>query len=720
MANLCFIDTETRSPLSVTDVGAGRYSRFCDVIVVTYALDDGPVKVWAVEDFNTRLSWHSAPAELRKHKGKFVAFNSAFDRQVINRGISDVQFLVERFYDAAVQGAAANLPRTLDNAAKACGHVGKNEDGKALIKMFCDTARAETPQSHPVEWAAFLDYAKVDIDALRAVWNGTLPLPEWQWEEFWAAEKINDRGLPIDRVFAEQAARVAELYAERTNERVSEITGGELYSVKQYQAQPIWCWDKLRHLPSVRDIMVKRYDEDAEGGELTPTQFGLDRNRIIRMLAELARIDEAEGLTDEEFSVMQLLEEREFGASATPGKYAKAIEMSYAEDGWDYLPGQYVFNGAQQTGRYSSRGVQVHNLARQTVKTEDEAIAEITDAPAHALDEWLRLFEAKHGKAGMVLSRLVRPLVAAPSGSEIVWGDWSNIEARKLPWLAGPDSRSATAKLEVFRQADLDPKKNPDTYCLAAAGIEGIPIQELWAAHLAKEEWAKNARQKGKIAELSLGFGGGVGALLNMAAAYRMSFPEDEAKGIVEGWRAANPWAKLFWDALWSAFTAAVDNPGTPYPVGRVIYMGVEGYLGKVTVLCILPDGRALCYRNVKQELRNRELPDGTVIQQLQYTFANAFGRKGLWYGILAENITQAAAASMLRTTLVDLENGDHDVLQPVGHTHDETIGLAFDTRVDEAKEFLHRTMTKERSWAAGCPIAAEISSHWYYTKSID
>jgi DNA polymerase len=720
MADLCFIDDETRSPLDVTAVGAGRYSRECKVIIVTYALDDGPIKEWSVKSFDEELDWKKAPAELRKHKGKFVAFNSAFDRQTMVRGIRNCPLEVEDFFDAAVQGAAANLPRTLDAAAKVCGHVGKNEDGKALIKMFCDTARTETPDSHPVEWAAFLDYAKVDIDALRAVWKSTLPLPEWQWQEFWAAEKINDRGLPFDRVFAEQAARVAELYASRTNERVSEITNGELYSVRQYQAQPIWCWDKLRHLPSVRDVMVKRYDEEAEGGELIPSQFGLDRNRIVRMLAELKRIDEEEGLTDEEYAVQQLLEEREFGASATPGKYAKAAEMSYAEDGWDYLPGQYVFNGAQQTGRYSSRGVQVHNLSRETIKTEDEAIAEIIDAPAQHLDDWLREFEVKHGKAGMVLSRLVRPMVAAPSGSEVVWGDWSNIEARKLPWLAGPDSRSAVAKLEVFRKADLDPKKNPDTYCLAASGIDRVPIDELWAAHLAKEEWAKKARQKGKIAELSLGFGGGVGALLNMAAAYRMSFPEDEAKAIVEGWRAANPWAKLFWDALWSAFTAAAENPGTPYPVGRVVYLGVEGYLGKVTVLCFLPDGRALCYRNVKHELRNREWPDGRVTQELQVTFANAFGRKGLWYGILAENITQAAAASMLRTTLVDLEEGDHDVFQPVGHTHDETIGIAFDDRIDEAKEFLHRTMTKERGWAAGCPVAAEISSHWYYTKSVD
>jgi DNA polymerase bacteriophage-type len=381
MAELCFIDTETRSYLNVTEVGAGRYSRECKVIIVTYALDNGPISVWAVKSFDEELDWNDAPADLREHKGRFVAFNSAFDRQVMARGMKNVPMEVEDFFDAAVQGAAANLPRTLDGASKACGHVGKNVDGKARIKMFCDSERTETPESHPAEWADFIDYAEVDIDALRAVWYTTLPLPEWQWQEFWAAEKINDRGLPFDRQFAEQAARVAELYASRTNERVVEITNGELYSVRQYQAQPIWCWDKLRHLPSVRDIMVKRYDEEAEGGELIPTQFGLDRNRIIRMLAELARIDAEEGLTDEEYAVHQLLEEREFGASATPGKYGKAVEMSYHEDGWDYLPGQYVFNGAQQTGRFSSRGTQVHNLSRETIKTEDEAIAEITDAP---------------------------------------------------------------------------------------------------------------------------------------------------------------------------------------------------------------------------------------------------------------------------------------------------------------------------------------------------
>ena len=720
MTDLCFIDDETRSYLDVTEVSTGRYARNCDVIIVTYAINDGPVQTWAVEDFKTRLSWHSAPADLREFKGRFVAFNSAFDRQTMRRGISDCPLEVEDFVDAAVQGAASNLPRTLDAAAKACGHEGKQDDGKALIKMFCDASRTETPQSHPEEWARFLSYAARDIEALRAVWNATLELPEWQWQEFWTAEKINDRGLPLDAGFARQAARVAEVYAERTNERVKEITNGELYSVKQYQAQPIWCWDRLRFLPAVRDVMVKRYDEDAEGGELVPTKFGLDRNRIVRMIAALEKVNDEDGLTDEEFAVKELLEEREFGASATPAKFGKAVEMSYDEDGWSWLPSQYVFNGAQQTGRFSSKGVQVHNLARDVIKTEDQAIAEIIDAPAGDLDGWLREFEVKHGKAGMVLSRLVRPMVTAPEGSEVVWGDWSNIEARKLPWLAGPDSRSAVKKLEVFAATDRDPANVPDIYCRAAAVIDKLDLDDLWARYRDEDPIAKKARQKGKIAELALGFGGGNGALLNMAAAYRMSFPEDEATIIVKGWREANPWATLFWEALWSAFTAAVENPGTPYPVGRVVYMGIEGYLGKVTVLCFLPDGRSLCYRNVKQELRNRELPDGTVIQQLQFTFAGAFGRKGLWYGILAENITQAAAASMLRTTLVDLEDGDHDVFQPCGHTHDETIGLAFTDRVDEAKEFLHRTMTKQRDWAEGCPIAAEINSHWYYTKSVD
>lgn len=720
MTDICFIDDETRSALNIQDTSAGRYARNCKVIVITYAIDDDAPDYWAVESFEETLDWRRRPEKLQKHKGKFVAFNSAFDRQTMQHGMLNCGLAVPDFYDAAVQAAAANLPRSLDAASKAVGHVGKNTDGKALIKMFCDTARTETPQSHPKEWADFLDYALVDIDAMRAVWKSTLELPDWQWREFWAAEAINDRGLPIDIDFARQAARVAEEYASRTNERVSEITNGELYSVRQYTAQPIWCWDRLRHLPSVRDVMVKRYDEEAEGGELIPAQLGLDRNRIIRMIAELGRIDEAEGLTDEEFAVQQLLEEREFGASSTPAKYGKAVDMAYHEDGWDYLPSQYVFAGAQQTGRYSSRGVQVHNLSRETIETESEAIAQIVDAPPGALDEWLRTFEARHGKAGKVLSRLVRPVIAAPSGSTLVWGDWSNIEARKLPWLAGPDSRSAMAKLEIFRNVDLDPANNPDVYCLAASGIEQVPLADLWARYLDKDPGAKAARQKGKIAELSLGFGGGNGALLNMAAAYRMSFTEEEATTIVAGWRAANPWARSFWDALWAAFTAAYENPGTPYPVGRVVYLGVADYLGKVSVLCILPDGRPLCYRNVKMELRNRELPDGKVIQQLQYTFANAFGRKGLWYGILAENITQAAAASMLRTTLVDLEDGDHDIFQPVGHTHDEAIGMAFDNRIDDAKEFLHRTMTKHRDWAAGCPVAAEISEHWYYTKSVD
>jgi DNA polymerase len=300
-----------------------------------------------------------------------------------------------------------------------------------------------------------------------------------------------------------------------------------------------------------------------------------------------------------------------------------------------------------------------------------------------------------------------------------VWGDLANIEARVLPWLAGPASRSAQRVLEVFYRADADPKANPDVYCLAAAGIDQVDIDTLWQAHLAKEDWAKSARQKGKIAVLSLGFGGGSGALLNMAANYGMSFAEEEASAIVKGWRQSNPWAGAFWDKVWDAFGAAFASPGVPQLAGRLTYIGVP-YLGEVSVLCILPDGRALCYRDVKHGLRERTWPDGRTSVEPQYTFSGAYGRKGLWYGTLVENATQATAASILRAALADLEDADPRLGLTRGHTHDEIVRTAPERLAGEARAHLREVMAAKRPWAEGLPVEADTHSHWYYTKALD
>lgn len=337
----------------------------------------------------------------------------------------------------------------------------------------------------------------------------------------------------------------------------------------------------------------------------------------------------------------------------------------------------------------------------------------------------LELFETRFGSAGRALSRLIRPVIAAPEGSTLVWGDWSAIEARVLPWLAG--TRGAERVLDIFRAADADPSV-PDIYMHEAANVLGMDAQEMWASYRAKDPAAKNWRQQGKVPVLSLGFGGAVGALQNMAVAYGISLSEAEACVVVDKWRENNRWARGFWDALWSAFLQAMENPGVAVPVGRVAYMFDKDYLDG-TMFCFLPDGRPLTYPKLRWRKREREDREGNVVERTELTYKRGYDVRSLWYGVLAENITQAVAGSLLRHCLTRLSPTDvaEDTWLSapacvIGHTHDEIILETDDApgSVQQASEELEHAMSDGPAWADGLPLVAEVSENWYYTKTVD
>lgn len=382
----CYFDTETRAleGLSnpawgdVTQAGAVRYSLSSKVNVFRYAIGDGPIQRWDLEDFDDMLDWRHCPDDLAEFMERalngeawFAAWNSFFDRNVVNRGMrgfADSETMELRMViDIMAQAVASNLPAKLEGASKAIGRKGKVDEGKSLMQIFA-VAGGGTPQSHPEEWERYRVYADVDVEELRAVAQTTRPLSRGEWEEFWTSEAINDRGLPVDRPFAERAAALASVYTARVNERVKLHTDGACWSVNQHVALANWVADQLDHLPEAADILVKKYEEDEEGDGLVVASLSLARDRVEKLIPYLERLDSEQGLTDEEFAVLQLLEERLYGASATPRKFAKLLPMLTPDD---RLHGQYTFNGAQQTGRFSSRGVQVHNLTRAFVGVED-------------------------------------------------------------------------------------------------------------------------------------------------------------------------------------------------------------------------------------------------------------------------------------------------------------------------------------------------------------
>lgn len=341
----------------------------------------------------------------------------------------------------------------------------------------------------------------------------------------------------------------------------------------------------------------------------------------------------------------------------------------------------------------------------------------------------LDAFEAEFGSPGRALSRLIRPVICAREGRTLIWGDWSAIEARVLPWLA--NTRGAEQVLDVFRASDKDPDQ-PDIYMIEASNILKLDPHDMWARYRAKDAEAKNWRQQGKVPVLSLGFGGSIGALQAMATNYGISLTVPEAQNVVDTWRENNRWARSYWDALWSAFLRAMEAPGEPQEVGRVAYVYDPDHLGG-TMFCFLPDGRPLTYPGVKWLKRTREDREGNEVTRTELTYKRGYDRRSLWYGVLAENNTQGTAGSLLRECLGNVSPAPGLVDAPrraprptlsspamvIGHTHDEIIVETDDTpdAIKRAKEELGEAMEHNPAWADGLPLVAEVGGHFYYTK---
>jgi DNA polymerase len=401
----CFIDTETKAlphtkgtpDESVTDCGAYRYRRGARVVMIQHAIGASPVQVSAFPDFDItrKFLWAqgSIPDDLwefhqRALAGEawYAAWNMAFDRLMLCT-VDGCMIRPDMTIDVMAQALASNMPPKLEGASRFIGRGGKQQDGKDLIKMFCGAdgwhrggKRMEgdgflldwvgdegfTPETHPEDWRRFMSYGEQDIDELRAVFQAARPLPREEWREYWVSEKINDRGMRVDVDFCVRADMIAAANQRRLGKQLKELTGGKIDRATQRERIADWLFD---HTPQAeaRDALVKTWevDEDAPPSEddeqlLLPGKLSIAADRLERFIAYFEDLDEREGLTDLEYDLLQIAQARSFGASSTPAKFGKIVDMH--DEG--RLMGQYRFNGAQQTGRFSSIAVQIHNLIR--------------------------------------------------------------------------------------------------------------------------------------------------------------------------------------------------------------------------------------------------------------------------------------------------------------------------------------------------------------------
>jgi DNA polymerase len=454
-------------------------------------------------------------------------------------------------------------------------------------------------------------------------------------------------------------------------------------------------------------------DEDAED-EAEGSEFSLARDRVARVLAMLdaKRANGNGGLSADETKVFEAATLRIFGAGAAPKKFAR-LEAQQVDG---VIRDQYRFAGAGQTGRMSSKSVQIHNLIRDVLGENGAAEAPIVDLIADGCSHAeLAAACPVDVPVARKLALLARPALIPAPGRVFVWSDWSAIEARITPWLAA--SPDAERVLDIFRANDRDPTR-PDIYTTDAAAV----------LHKHPSEITKTERGVGKVTRLSLGFGGSVGALQRMALAYRIHLEDAEARRIVNTWREANPWAPEFWGAhsdgesfgLWGAAMRAWEIPGQITTAGRIAFIYRADYLGG-SLFMALPSGRLLTYPRPKWRdvdvLDRHGKPTGE--KRTECSFRRAHGRAKLWKGTLAENATQAVAADLLRATVTRIETNPALAFMPIRlHTHDEIVVEVDEARADEARTLLRREMQTLPDWAAGLPIQSEESVCAWYSKA--
>jgi DNA polymerase len=349
--------------------------------------------------------------------------------------------------------------------------------------------------------------------------------------------------------------------------------------------------------------------------------------------------------------------------ASSVAKFKRMANLADVED--HRVRGAFVFAGGSATGRASSFGLQVHNFTRKCAK-EPEAVR-------NAMVAYQDIVPAYGKRVTDVLKGMLRPALIPAKGKQLVVADWAGIEARCNPWLS--NKPQAEEVLDVFREGK-------DIYVREAAGIFRCKESEV----------TSDRRQLGKVAILSCGYGGGIGAFAAMGRNYGVVLPESDARKTVDAWRRANPWAVQYWQELETAYTRAMRNPGYEFTAGRVTYLFDTQHLW----YC-LPSGRILSYPYARLD------DEGITYAKASWkaaAMASEWPRARLWKGLACENITQAVANDILRNSLRRID----DV---VLHVHDEIVVET--DRPEEVKAELERVMCEAPAWGAGLPLDVEV-----------
>jgi DNA polymerase bacteriophage-type len=650
-----WVDFETRSRCDLRSRGVYNYAQDAstDVLCMSYAFDDEDVRTW--------LPSEPFPQAVRDHKGLVYAHNAAFER-LIFWYVLQVEFKLEQFYCTAAQARANCAPGSLEDVGRFAGATMKKDHrGGQLIRLLSIPQGDGTFREDAGLMQEMVDYCEQDVRAMRAIAQAQRPLSAEELADYHTNERINDRGVLLDRPLALAAVRYAQEELVEIQDIVAEVTKGEIKSVRSPKMKA-WVLDRVG--PQALELATIYKDGEAK--------LSIDKNVRANLLT-LAE-ENPDEVPAEVAEVIQCADD--LWASSV-AKFQRAAALADEED--FRVRGAFVFAGGSATGRASSFGLQIQNFPRKCA--DDPALVRQAMVRGH------QIVPAHGRRVTDVLKGMLRPSIIAPKGKKFVIYDWTSIEARVNPWLSL--HRSSQDVLDVF-------VGGRDIYCREAAAIFNENEADILREY--EETGKSDRRQQGKVAILACGFGGSVGAFAAMGRIYNVNIPESDARRVVQAWRKANPWAVHFWSALEDAYMRAMRNKGREFTAGRITYL-FDG----LHLWYALPSGRVLCY------------PFARFDNEGNLTYAKAswkpaadakeWPRGRLWRGLACENVTQAVAHDVLRSALRRL---DEKGFQAIAHIHDEIIVECAEEDAQDVARAVQQIMVEAPAWGQGLPLAVE------------
>ena len=641
MRNLS-IDIETYSDVDLSKCGVYKYasSPAFEILLFGYAVDGGDVRVVDLacgeqipEDVISALSDTSVTK---------WAFNAMFERVCLSNFLGE-WLEPEGWHCTMVWSATLGLPLSLESAGAALGlEKQKLTEGKDLIRYFCvpckptktngDRTR-NRPEHDPEKWKRFKAYNLRDVETEMQIQKrlSNFPVSDAIWEEYHLDQEINDRGIGVDMELVRQAIAIDVRSRERLTAAMQKLT--ELENPNSVQQMKQWLAD-----------------------------HGLETDTLgKKVVAELVKT--APEPLREVLSLRQQL------AKSSVKKYT-AMENAVCADSRAH--GMFQFYGANRTGRFSGRLIQLQNLYKNTMPDLAQARALVQRGNYEALS---MLYE----DIPDTLSQLIRTAFVPQDGRKFIVADFSAIEARVIAWFAGERWR-----LKVFEDGG-------DIYCASASQMFHVPVE--------KHGVNGHLRQKGKIAELALGYGGSVGALKSMGA-LEMGLAEEELQPLVDAWRSSNPMITQFW---WDVDRAVKDCIRQRVPTET---HGLRFAYRSAMLFITLPSGRKLAY--VKPRIGENQF-GGESVTYMGVSGTKKWERLESYGPKFVENIVQGTARDILCYAMQTLKN-----CAIVAHVHDEII-IEADRRM--SVEAVCEQMGRTPPWAKGLKLRADGYECEFYQK---